>query len=125
MRTGHILTWDSQGFVDCETFESADAASQWFARAIDDMREPCETCGEMLEPYAGDWEDHTCETSGPLAGQYVVVNRMSTTGVAWYVRDHSPHNDRVRARMVGDDRLETFDASDCTPIDEEDFCSGC
>lgn len=36
-----------------------------------------------------------------------------------------PNEDRVRAIMVGDDRVFTFDVEELTKIDEEDFCREC
>lgn len=32
---------------------------------------------------------------------------------------------RVRAVMVGDDRVFLVDTSDLTPLEDEDYCSGC
>lgn len=60
-------------------------------------------------------------------------------GIAWYllgyvkIRDEDYHwtgieeddRSRVRAVMVGDDRVEIIDVDDLRVIGEEDFCRGC
>lgn len=85
-----------------------------------------------------------------LVGEYVHV--AGSGGVAWYVRraetemklvepdfgDDDPGDwwpededfEEVRTGyvvcvMVGDDREFVFDPSDCTIIDEDDFCHSC
>lgn len=64
--------------------------------------------------------------------------RVGSLGVAWvvYGPETEPDEDtewsglevltgRVVARMVGDDRPETFDPSDLVPIGDLDYCAEC
>jgi len=39
--------------------------------------------------------------------------------------DLEPSQDRVRVRMVGDDKVHIVDKDDCTEIPEEDYCHEC
>lgn len=60
-------------------------------------------------------------------------------GIAWrllgyeWIRDEDyewsgieyENRDRVRAVMIGDDRVFTFDVEDVVEIDEDSYCPGC
>lgn len=64
-------------------------------------------------------------------GDYLVCDNPdcdhALSDMCWVEGDYSivTDLDRVRACMVGDDRVEIVDVDDLTLIGEEDFCRGC
>jgi len=72
------------------------------------------------------FDEEPCEpfTDGPLRGKTVSINSKGNSGVAWYVVSDDGEGSIV-AVMVGDDRRYIHDASDCTEIDEEQYCGSC
>jgi hypothetical protein len=81
----------------------------------------------------------TAQTVGPVDFDVHYTISGWSEGIAWYllgyvmVRDEDfdwtgiaeEDRSRVRAVMVGDDRIFTADVDDLTVIGEEDFCRGC
>lgn len=72
--------------------------------------------GEPMEPIRDDQQFP--------AGTYVTHSNWSA-GIAWYVRDVSPIDDRVTVTMVGDDRLFSAERDELTVIERETFCGEC
>ena len=72
--------------------------------------------GEPLEPIRDDAQFP--------AGTYVTHSGWSD-GIAWFVRDVSPIDDRVTVTMVGDDRLFSAERDELTVIEREAFCGEC
>lgn len=71
-RIGRFLLWtDSQGFIDCETFDSDDLASNRFAQAILDAESDTESESDQYhtrESFVinGDWVEVTRDLSGEI-----------------------------------------------------------
>ncbi len=68
--------------------------------------------------YATEWTEEECIYSGE-------GDEDDPSNYLYNEPEEIEDRDRVRACMVGDDRVETVDVDDLTLIDEEDFCRDC
>ena len=133
-----LMTIDSAGFVYCSSFADAADAVATFQGIDQAYAEDCDAQEQEATAWAeGFRPSDTVSIDRYMVGDAVTV--LGYEGIAfrveglpvWRGPDYEwsgifyQHPNRRLVHMVGDDRTFDVHVDELTPLDEDDFCSGC